>query len=212
MWGVHRVSVLHGGTQLAIERFEYELQSPEGPTSEVWPYWLHRKRGAEVVLSAYDRFVGGGLPAVRVAISANSAVKDRFVDGGSLTVNIPAIEARPQEDTFRVQQHPALLQPMPVALEVHVVSADDKPFLGNATVTLVAGGGNDRTLVLERRGTSHVFQTVLEGSDEPAKLLGAEFRRCRINVTVAANTEPRDLTLDFSERIVRVRIIAPAVL
>lgn len=110
----HRVRVLHGGTGRPYDRVSARLAEP------AWPHWVLRRRGPDILMSAYDHLADTLPPSTTVEVRlADPAVKERFVLGEEpATVSLAS-----GADQFRE----LVLEPVPVSLEVRLRSPNGTP-------------------------------------------------------------------------------------
>jgi hypothetical protein len=177
---LHRVRIRHGGTGRAFENVRARILDP------VWPHWILRLRGADLVLAAEERFMPDLPPTTEVEVAVSDPrLLERFENGGVVkrTLN------RGADDDVELR-----LDPVPVRLQADVVDRSSKPKAG-------------RTVEARGNGTVVPLPEVDPGVYLSAATTWAPSRQpFRIFVD---NQQRGQAALDYTRPITRVRIIDP---
>jgi hypothetical protein len=181
----HRIRVVHGGTGRPYAGIEAALTDP------VWPHWLLRVRGADVVLATHDRFAADRPANTPVELHVTDLLLlERFANNG-----VAAITLRRNLDTDVT----LTLTPTLVTLEVELVNRLGAAHTGLTVAAESTGGFN----VPLPEVTPGIYRSA-------AAMWPPALQPFRITDGVGAVlSQPGQVAIDYTRPVTRVRQIAP---
>jgi hypothetical protein len=175
----HRVRVIHGGTGDSLERIHARLKEP------AWPHWVLRRRGADLLVSTWERFEANRpqQSAVQVQIS-DPILFERFALGSG-TEEVPL--RRDQDAEVELE-----LDPTPVVLRVTLRNA-------------IGGPRTGRTVRVERNGDAANLAETGPGVYEtgPRAFLSGPYK------LLINGQQRRVLAIDWSQPVTRLQLLDP---